>query len=683
MFLSGLLNTLKRSVDFVMGKKLTWKLLVPVFFLIAAAAYLPLAGHFSFYYDDWYLIYSGHTQGIEKFFPVFASDRPARAYLVGWFYSLFGDNAPIYSYTGYIFRALSALGVYWIVSTLWSNKFASVGTSLLFLVYPGFLNQTNAFDYQTHLVSLALAVFSIAFSVRAVFLPWSSWKKWVLVLLAVLAELVYPLLMEYYIGLEGFRFILLLYAALRLRKQKLLSALLETLPYLLAMVLFMYWRTALFENTRSATDIDAMLEGWLGSPRQIVMIPIYILLNSLDVVLFAWAVPPYQLIYGLKLRDFAAGAAFAAAAMLLAAWLVARAGAEVKQKSPVEDSPAAQPWARDMLWLGALGMAFALIPVIMGDRSVDFGNYSRFSLPASISGVMALVGLFGMFRRQFTGGALVVCLVGLAVLTHYGNALEAVAQADDLRSFWWQTAWRAPSIKTETTIVASYPVMPIVEDYFVWGPANLVYYSQPQPVNSDPLKISAVVLNRETIQSIIGGEPQRRKRRSITTVSDFKNLLVLTRPGSTSCVHALDGSAPELSSYESDRVARIAAYSKISRVDTGAEGAVPLTEIFGSEPAHGWCYYYEKASPRAPAGRLAGSRPAWEMRPGRLAWKPTMKWNGCPFCRPMLTPASMTKWMRSFLNSNAGRSSFSRPARIFQTLPLQAGKPSLKTTNVW
>jgi hypothetical protein len=35
--------------------------------------------------------------------------------------------------------------------------------------------------------------------------------------------------------------------------------------------------------------------------------------------------------------------------------------------------------------------------------------------------------------------------------------------------------------------------------------------------------------------------------------------------------------------------------SKIDRVLTGAVPPKPAASIFGPEPAHGWCYYYQKA----------------------------------------------------------------------------------------
>jgi hypothetical protein len=38
-----------------------------------------------------------------------------------------------------------------------------------------------------------------------------------------------------------------------------------------------------------------------------------------------------------------------------------------------------------------------------------------------------------------------------------------------------------------------------------------------------------------------------------------------------------------------------AAYSKINRIQTGVPFKQPPVEIFGLEPEHTWCYYYQKA----------------------------------------------------------------------------------------
>ena len=85
---------------------------VALLLVASALTYLPLVNRIGYLNDDWYLMYDAHTQGPGFFHEVYQSDRPARAYVLGAAYSLFGDNALYYHLSGYIFRLLSAIALF-------------------------------------------------------------------------------------------------------------------------------------------------------------------------------------------------------------------------------------------------------------------------------------------------------------------------------------------------------------------------------------------------------------------------------------------------------------------------------------------------------------------------------------------------------------------------------------------
>ena len=91
---------------------------------------------------------------------------------------------------------------------------------------------------------------------------------------------------------------------------------------------------------------------------------------------------------------------------------------------------------------------------------------------------------------------------------------------------------------------------------------------------------------------------------------DFNNLLLLSLPSSNSCFHAVDGNLPVYSERESLLVQQVGEYSHVDRIIPTGLSPVPPASIFGSEPEHGWCYYYQKAS-------LARQNGDWE-EVGRL-----------------------------------------------------------------
>ena len=169
-------------------------------------------------------------------------------------------------------------------------------------------------------------------------------------------------------------------------------------------------------------------------------------------------------------------------------------------------------------------------------------------------------------------------------------------ETEQINQFWWQVSWRIPQMENGTTLVARYPVT-AEEDYFIWGPANLIYH--PESAHTDYVQpaIYAALLNKETIASVQAKEPQDfSNRRGIRTYKNYRNILILSQPTPASCVQVIDGNQIELSSAEDSRVTAIASYSEPEHIQFGETFHTPPAIPFGAEPAHGWCYYYQKAA---------------------------------------------------------------------------------------
>ena len=173
---------------------------------ISALAYLPLVHKLGYFNDDWYLMYDAYTQGTQFFHTIFSSDRPGRAYLMIPLYTLFGLDPLPYNITAYLFRLLGGITLLWILQTLWPHRRFLVTTSaLLFTIYPGFLSQHNAIDYQSHIFALFFALLSVMLTLKSM-LAGERKTQIVLGFLSVLCGWVYLSQMEYFIGIEVFRF---------------------------------------------------------------------------------------------------------------------------------------------------------------------------------------------------------------------------------------------------------------------------------------------------------------------------------------------------------------------------------------------------------------------------------------------------------------------------------------------
>jgi hypothetical protein len=180
---------------------------------------------------------------------------------------------------------------------------------------------------------------------------------------------------------------------------------------------------------------------------------------------------------------------------------------------------------------------------------------------------------------------------------------EETAAVDN---FWWQVSWRIPQLAPRTTLIGTYPVGGIEEDYFLWGPASLIYY--PEKPDSEDIgpTIFGAVLNRDTVTKVLARQRQEfDNRKNIITYKNYRNILILSQPTSKSCVHVIDGLQPEFSQSEPDSIRVIGSYSEIEHVLLDETPHTPPTGVFGPEPNHGWCYYYQKAE-------LARQRGDWD-----------------------------------------------------------------------
>jgi hypothetical protein len=580
-------------------------ILLALLLVMSALVYLPRLHQIGYLNDDWYLMYSAHAYGPQVFADIYSIDRPLRALVLGPAYSLFGDNPLYYNLSAYLFRLISGLSFFWLLQMLWPRRRnATFLATLLFLIYPGFLSQINGIDYQSQMVSLAAAMLSIALSVKASLTQHPA-TKWIAFLLTALLGWFYLGLVEYFLGLELLRFASLYLVASRntmTEKGKLLAGLRCALPGLIIPVVFLIWRIFFFESERGATDIGSQLTQFKELPLATsVWWLVRLVSNTFNVTFLAWGMPLYQFISFIsRLRDLFLAAAVAGLLLFLLFWFLRPLEEEQDSESAFGN------WRLEILAVGLLTALAGLVPVILVNRQADFGDFSRYTLASSPGSALMLVSLlFFLSSRPVRWGVLSVLVIA-AVFTHHANAIRVVDETNSLRVFWWQVAWRIPQLSANATLVANYPVTTIQEDYFVWGPANLIYY--PQGVAGDQIRtgVSAAVLNKDSLLKILGqAQKENDNRRSIRSVIDYQNVLVLSMPTQRSCVQVINGSEPEISQFEEERLMVIAPFSELEHIQLNARPALPPQIVFGPEPLHDWCFYYEKAD-------LARQRGDWK-----------------------------------------------------------------------
>ncbi len=570
---------------------------------MAVLAYLSMAGQLGFYRDDWHVVWSGTVRGPLSVFDLHLVDRPFMGAVYTAAYFVLGNNPLAWYLYAFALRLAGGLAFLGLVRGLWpSRRWETTAMALLFVVYPGFLQMPEANAYQAHLTALLAGLLSLALTVQAL----KSGRRRTaaaLTVLAVLSALFSYMIMEWMVGLEGARLALIVYWTLRRQPARLDAArkvFLRWLPTLAAAGVFLFWRLFIFKSARPVTDTGALKQMYLSNPLGMLLrLAVETGRDFFETAFLAYGVPLYNLTARAGYLDLLAGLGLALIGAGLV-WLAWRLLYDEEEPDEARE-PKERSWQAGAAILGAAMILFALLPVTLSNRDVLFADtFDRYTL-AAMPGVAILLvaGISALLRRPHQVGA-VALLLGISILTHYQNGVYFHNFWEYQRQVWWQLSWRAPDLKDNTALVVQLPeAYRLAEGYEVWGPANLIY----RPQSIAPL-ISAETLNDQSLLQMLRQESYGRSFRRVEYTVDFKNLLALSEPGYGACLHALDRDTMEVSEHEDPSIRLLAAYSSVGLILPDAEPKPPPQGIFGREPAHGWCYYYQKAA-------LARQRQDW------------------------------------------------------------------------
>ena len=429
-----------------------------------------------YYHDDWFVLWSGQMRGAESLIPLFSTDRPFMGVIYSVLYRFLGDSIVDWHLYALLWRFIGALAFFWILRLLWPNqKYLTTLMTVLFIIYPGFLSQPNANTKQNHLYGFGTALLSMALMLQAMKTSKLGWKI-VCSLFSIVLTANYLFIYEYMIGFEGTRLILLGYVLFQQGFREFRSLAKEILkricPYWIVTAGFLYWRVFIFESSRNATDASQLAGSYLSNLRYMsIRLILETAKDFLDSTFFAWFVQPYQLFSAAQYSDLGRAVIIAAIVVGLVflytfhflKWWGANGEADTPRLT------------KDFLWMGALVIVFAVVPVIFSDRQLElYDSYKSYGLHP-IPGVMLFVaGMVLMLQPRFRR-LILLGLIGISVTTQILNADNWARYWDYQRGMWWQLTWRAPDIQDDT-LVMSYSTDGFnpEQDYEIWGPLNLI-----------------------------------------------------------------------------------------------------------------------------------------------------------------------------------------------------------------
>ncbi len=565
--------------------------------ILSALVYLiPIKG-LSYYRDDWYYMYDGLVGGGKIFVEMFRHLRPARGPLFELLFSLFSNNPQPYLILLYVWRLLGGIGALWLFRILWPRqRSATFFMALLYLLYPGFLWWVQGFEYQPMVLSATLQIFSIVFTLKAVQAK-LSYARVIWFVSALITGWGALAFVEYAIGMEVFRWLcvyILFRRGFQSQRQTIVATLRSVAVSLLIPIGFLFWHQFIFVNERKAADLSLQMGALLYDPGTGLWWFVHLFQSLLNVLVFAWTSPFNQTFFSLRLRDalFAFGLMIVVVALALS---INRLIPDANEKD--EGLALSRTWQWEAILIGFVGAGAGVLPIIIANRVVTFERFSHYALPASLAAAAFVMGLTYLLVDSPIRLAAISVFVGFAVLTHSALAFHTQTEEALIQEFWHQVSWRVPNLKAGTVLLVNYAGMDYQEgNDVVWGPANFIYYPDPQKQTPVIVSIAAARMESDTPKNILEGAELEQNYIVVNDIKyDFDNLLVMTMPSENSCVHVMDQNVAELSVADSALIALGSNRSDIENVLVDAESPVPMQNIFGTEPSHNWCYYYQKA----------------------------------------------------------------------------------------
>ena len=587
-----MIKVFERHIDHIVDRHSAY-LSALVIVVISSITYGLFLLRLGVYWDEALFMWVANVDGASGLVDAMGTDRPAVGTLWGLEYSIIGSNILLWHIWGLITRIGSGLAVLWLFHELLpGRKMIAFTAGLLFTIYPGFSQQPIAFMYQLTFIVLILSNVSLAATVRSH--RHSNYWLWLVIGLGALIFEV--LLIEYFLGLELLRILLLWYISKDTSPklfswQRLITTGRRWLPYMALSIMFLIWRVIIFSPERSETDVSsAIFDRFKESPFEALAgVPLNGIRDFFETVIFAWFTPTY-----IQWNDVES-VLLQGLALVVATIVMIVFGVYVylvHRSTHDEDTERLdQNTALTLAGIGVVAFFGSIFFVLLSDRNAHLANFDdRYTLPGLLCAIFVVVGLLYSIPNLKWRLSLTTLLIGLAVIAHVVNTNDYRHEWQSTTDMWWQAAWRMPQIEDDTIILidTDEQTFRIQANHTVWSTANHAFKDEVR------INLYGEFLDAENIDNLRRSSVISGTFRHLNYQVDYGNIIIISYK-TDGCLHVMDGQRLEMPEEPSGNLLATAPYSDIERILVSAESIALPTHYFGTEPTHNWCYYYQKA----------------------------------------------------------------------------------------
>ncbi|MFZ5820030.1 MAG: hypothetical protein ACOYYJ_09015 [Chloroflexota bacterium] len=549
------------------------------FLVITILAYGLLIPGLGFYWDDLPMSWIRYQLGTEAMARYFSTNRPVWGLLYQVTTHIL-PQVPIYWQVFALFwRFISGLLVWGILRELFPKQTRlALPAALFFLLYPGFNQQWGAYLYSHFFIVLDFFLLSLYLMLLA-----QKSRYWLWTALAMLFSALNLWMHEYFFTLEAGR-IAFLWAISRDQNLDLKPRLRRTLglwtPYLAVFLAAVLSRLLIFNN--QIYEIGSEQAGTT-------------LLDLLTAILSSlWTVTAAA--WGQVFRFPNPGVDGLRTTALYAAVTLVTAGVGLVSLRPQQAQVGERSGRRESLWAAGLGVFLLLsagwpfwltgVPVSLAYPA------NRATLSFMLGASLLTTGLLALLPQRLNWG-LATILVTLAAGSQFLWSNEFRRDWNDQKNLFWQMTWRAPGLASGTMVLMNEELSYYADNSlgavlnWAYAPDNhtdRVDYALFYPTNRLDGALADLEPGLPVHYDYLAGQFSGNTSQAVA--------FYYSPPG---CLRLLD---PEIDPTNrlipAESLMREAA-SLSTTESILAEPLARMPEIFGPEPAHGWCYYFEQA----------------------------------------------------------------------------------------
>jgi hypothetical protein len=427
-------------------------------FLLSLLAYGSLAPYLGFYLDDWPIIWVYKSQGLSGIHAYFEHSRPFYGYLLSTLFPVLGDSTLAWQVVAVCLRLLCSIALFVFLRSLFPLQLGKAWLAAAFaLLYPGFSEQPLAITYIPLHASFLMLLVSFWATIKSTQPGKGQIPFFVL---SVISAPIGYLIIDYYVGLELIRPLIIYYSLSRSTPQTtgVRTALTYWLPNAIAFAMYVVWRLFIFKMWPPRYDGGVQLSRILNDPiGEIGSRSLDYLSNVFLASFAAWArtLEPASVDFGAGLSVFASWIVGSVIGLVSVCVVFIFMRSVDENQDPLCEADVRVSGKR-LLLLGVAAVLVCGLPLAFANQVIIYSFLfdDRFSLPFVLGVSILFAAALPSDRRSTAALYMISTLLLLfAGAHHFRNQNYFRTDWSNTRSIFSQLAWRMPDLVPETSIL--------------------------------------------------------------------------------------------------------------------------------------------------------------------------------------------------------------------------------------